>query len=216
MGWYGKTRLCLSAQLSASAGLTASHPAATGVSARASRVPPAPTVPHRTPCASVARDPLSAPGGLQPLPQACQAGHQLPAALLCQAMGPTELDSCPGPASACPCPQEVPDGWPWGCPCAPRLLSPGWGGGRALAARACLDRRPRAAPSPHSPHVFFASHRFLETVNNMLLSCAALNSFANILTFWGVFSRTAAPKAQIITLSKRNQDWYETESSFVH
>lgn len=158
---------------------------------------------------------MSAPRGCQPLPQTGRASLPLPTALPYQAMGPTELGPCPGPALACPRPQGG-TRWPGlGLPRSPlaALLLAGVVGW-APAARACPDRPPWGAHSPRG--ALTASFHLTVFWKPWMVCC--FNSFCKYPGFSKVlfFLRTAALKAQIITLSKGKQDWYETESSSVY
>jgi len=104
-----------------------------------------------------AQDPISAPWGCQPLPQSSQsrAGLQLPTALPCSAMGPTEtgplMGPYPSPASTWPHPQggaQCPGLGLSRCPSAALLLAGavGW----SLAAGPCHHpcREPLTLPAP--------------------------------------------------------------------
>jgi len=73
-----------------------------------------------------------------------QSRSPAPPALPCLAMGPRPV----------PAPKEVPDAQ--GCPGAPDCPAPGWGVGRALAARACPESLrqepwPRQCPDKMAP-----------------------------------------------------------------
>lgn len=150
----GKTHLCVSAQLSASAGLTM---ILTGPEGITSHDCPSP-VTWASLTLPMPRTPCPPPQGRQPLAQALRASLRLSTALPYEAMGPTEPGPRPGLS---PSPGRCLMAGPGAAPTSPLACpAPAWASGTALAAgpQQAPMGRPRPTQGPDSvlsPHRFF-------------------------------------------------------------